>query len=274
MDNRPIGVFDSGLGGLTAVKELESILPGENIVYCGDTGRVPYGTKSPETVTRYTRQIIRFLKSMQVKAVLAACGTVSSVAGHVGTRSGLPYFDVVTPTVKAALSKTRNGKVGVIGTATTIASGSYHSAIHKINPDIEVFEQPCPMFVPLVENGFISPQDEVTRLVAERYLNVLKPAGVDTLILGCTHFPIIAPTISAVMGNSVSLINSGKEGALALSEYLAQKDLLSDGAAASEYRYFVSDAPESFSSVAAVFLGHSVRGITKRIHLEEYEYAE
>lgn len=274
MDNRAIGIFDSGLGGLTAVKELEAILPHEDIIYFGDTGRVPYGSKSPETVIRYTRQITRFLKEKQVKAVLAACGTVSSVAGEAGRQAGLPYFDVVLPTVKAAISRTRNGKIGVIGTATTIASGSYRNAIREIDPKIEVFEQACPMFVPLVENGYIAPQDEVTRLVCERSLGALRPTEADTLILGCTHFPIIAPTISSVMGKSVTLVNSGKEAALALSQYLRQENLLSNGMKQPEHHYFVSDSPEGFSSVAAIFLGHSVRGITKRINIEEYEYAE
>lgn len=274
MGNLPIGIFDSGLGGLTAVKELEAVLPHEDIIYFGDTGRVPYGSKSPETVIRYTRQILRFLKEKRVKAVLAACGTVSSTAGEVGRQSGLPYFDVVLPTVKAAVARTHNGKIGVIGTSTTIASGSYRNAIQALRPDIEVFEQACPMFVSLVENGYISPQDEVTRLVCERSLGALKPTGIDTLILGCTHFPIIAPTISSVMGKSVSLVNSGKEAALALSGYLREESLLSDSTAQPEHHYFVSDSPEGFSNVAAIFLGHSVRGITKRINIEEYEYAE
>lgn len=274
MDNRAIGIFDSGLGGLTAVKEMEAILPHEDIVYFGDTGRVPYGSKSPETVIRYTKQIVKFLKEKKVKAVLAACGTVSSVAGEAGNRAGLPYFDVVGPTVKAALNRTRNGKIGVIGTSTTIQSGSYRKAIHKMDPSIEVFEQACPMFVPLVENGYIAPQDEVTRLVCERSLCALRPTGADTLILGCTHFPIIAPTISSVMGKSVTLVNSGKEAALALSRYLRQESLLSDSEDRPEHRYFVSDSPEGFAGVAAIFLGHSVRGTTKRINIEEYEYAE
>lgn len=270
MDNRPIGVFDSGLGGLTAVKELEKILPRESIVYFGDTGRVPYGTRSRETVRGYARQDMKFLISRDVKAVLAACGTVSSTAGDIGASLPVPYFDVVAPTAKAAAAASKNGKIGVIGTSATIHSDSYRRALLAIDYKLEVYPQACPLFVPLVENAFISPQDEVTRLVAERYLAPIREAGVDTLILGCTHYPIISAIIASVMGRNVTLIDSGREAALALAASLQERDLLCDGAAPRRADYYVTDAPESFTNVAELFLGHSVEGRTERINIENY----
>lgn len=270
MDNRPIGVFDSGLGGLTAVKELEKVLPRESIVYFGDTGRVPYGTRSRETVRSYARQDMDFLISREVKAVLAACGTVSSTAADIGAGLPVPYFDVVVPTAKAAAAATGNGKIGIIGTSATIHSDSYRKALLGINYKLEVYSQPCPLFVPLVENAFISPQDEVTRLVAERYLAPIRESGVDTLILGCTHYPIISATIASVMGRGVTLIDSGREAALALAAALREQDLLCDGSAPRQADYYVTDAPESFTGVAELFLGHSVEGRTERINIENY----
>ena len=270
MDNRPIGVFDSGLGGLTALKELELALPGESLVYFGDTGRVPYGSRSREIVRTYAAQDMSFLLSKNVKAVLAACGTVSSTAADLGAALPVSYFDVVTPTAKAAAAATKNGKVGVIGTNATIHSDSYRKALLAERSDLEVFSVPCPLFVPLVENAFVSPQDEVTRLVAERYLAPLREAGVDTLILGCTHYPIIAPIIGSVMGRGVTLIDSGKEAALALSHALRERELLCDGTQRRTVSYFVTDTPENFAAVAELFLGHPVSEQTERINIERY----
>ena len=268
MDNRPIGVFDSGLGGLTAVKELESALPGESIVYFGDNGRVPYGTRSRETVRGYARQDMAFLMGQGVKAVLAACGTVSSVAADIGAELPVPYFDVLSPTAQAAQAATRNGKIGVIGTSATIASGSYERALKGIDPSLEIYPQACPLFVPLVENGFVSPEDPVTRLVVERYLVPLKEQGVDTLILGCTHYPILRQTIAQVMSDSVTLIDSGREAALALATELKDWDLLADTAQTRKVDYFVTDNPEGFRGVAELFLGHSVEGELHRVTIE------
>lgn len=270
MNNCPIGVFDSGLGGLTAVKELERILPKESIVYLGDTGRVPYGTKSRETIRGYAKQDMSFLASQNVKAVLAACGTVSSTSRDIGEALSVPYFDVVVPTARAAAAATKNGKIGIIGTNATIKSDSYRKALLEINGGLEIFSQPCSLFVPLVENGFISPQEEITRMVSERYLAPLRDAGVDTLILGCTHYPIISETIAAVMGSDVKLINSGREAALALADDLKERGLLCDGSAKRSASYYVTDTPESFVSVAELFLGHSVEGRTERINIENY----
>ncbi|MEF2801028.1 MAG: glutamate racemase [Acutalibacter sp.] len=270
MDNRPIGVFDSGLGGLTAVKQLEQVLPGESLVYFGDTGRVPYGSRGKDTILRYARQDMDFLLAQNVKAVLAACGTVSSVARSVGEALSVPYIDVIGPSARAAAAATKNGKIGVIGTAATIASDSYRSALLRINHKLEVYPQACPLFVSLVESGFVSPQDEVTRLVAERYLAPMRAAGVDTLILGCTHYPIIAPTVAGVMGRGVTLIDSGREAALALAQALKERDLLCDAGHRRQASYFVTDTPENFLNVAELFLGHSVEGRTQRIDIESY----
>lgn len=268
MDNRPIGVFDSGLGGLTAVKELEKALPRESIVYFGDTGRVPYGTRSRDTVREYARQDMAFLMRQNVKAVLAACGTVSSTAADIGAALPVPYFDVVAPTARAAAKATKNGKIGVIATHASIQSGAYRRALLLENYKLEIYSQACPLFVPLVENAFISPQDEVTRLVAERYLCSIREAEVDTLILGCTHYPIIAPTIASVMGRGVTLIDSGREAARALAASLRDKGLLCGGDQPRKARYFVTDAPGSFSGVAELFLGHSVENGAEQINIE------
>ena len=270
MDNRPIGVFDSGLGGLTAVKQLEQVLPGESLVYFGDTGRVPYGSRGKDTILRYARQDMDFLLAQNVKAVLAACGTVSSVARSVGEALSVPYIDVIGPSARAAAAATKNGKIGVIGTAATIASDSYRSALLRINHKLEVYPQACPLFVSLVESGFVSPQGEVTRLVAERYLAPVRAAGVDTLILGCTHYPIIAPTVAGVMGRGVTLIDSGREAALALAQALKERDLLCEEGHRRQASYFVTDTPENFLNVAELFLGHSVEGRTQRIDIESY----
>ena len=270
MDNRPIGVFDSGLGGLTALKQLESLLPEESVVYFGDTGRVPYGSRDRETILRYARQDMDFLLSQNVKAVLAACGTVSSVARSVGEALSVPYVDVIRPCAQAAAAATQNGRIGVIGTAATIHSDSYRGALLAIQHKFQVFPQACPLFVPLVENGFVSPQDEVTRLVAERYLSPIRAEGVDTLILGCTHYPIIAPTIAGVMGRGVTLIDSGREAARALARVLRDNGLLCAPGHRREVRYYVTDTPENFLNVAELFLGHSVEGRTQRIDIENY----
>lgn len=270
MDNRPIGVFDSGLGGLTAVKELMRIMPNEKILYFGDTGRVPYGTRSKDTIVHYAKQDMHFLMEHDVKAVLAACGTVSSTARAEGEKLPVPYIDVLRPTAKAAVAMTKNKKIGIIGTSATIASGSYRREILLMDPEIEVYEQACPLFVPLVENAFVTPQDEVTRLVAERYLGSVREKGVDTLILGCTHFPIISATIRSVMGRNVKLIDSGREAAIGCREILMQNDLLCSQEQEPNYAYYVSDSTQSFMNVAELFLGHSLSGKVERIDIEKY----
>ncbi|NLG92092.1 MAG: glutamate racemase [Clostridiales bacterium] len=270
MDNRPIGVFDSGLGGLTAVKELLRILPKENIVYFGDTGRVPYGSRSRETIMKYAKQDMAFLQSKNVKMIIAACGTVSSVASGIGDNLSLPFTGVLKPTAAAAAAVTKNKRIGIIGTTATIRSGSYRRELQAIDPRIEVFEKDCPLFVPLVENGFIDDGEEVTRLIAERYLAPLKDAGVDTLIMGGTHYPIIRSIISGVLGSGVTLIDSGRETALFCAETLKAKGLLSGRAEEGDCSFFVSDRVEGFSQIAGIFLGRNIKHEVSHVDIDLY----
>lgn len=268
MNNAPIGVFDSGLGGLTAVRELHRLLPNESIVYFGDTGRVPYGNRSRETIRRYAEQDMKFLLSERVKLVIAACGTVSSTASDIGEALPVPYTGVVRPAAQAAAAATVNGKIGVIGTAATICSGEYRRLLNELASKAQVFEQPCPLFVPLVENGFISPDDQITTLTVERYLKPIREAGVDTLILGCTHYPIIAPVIARYMGDGVRLIDVGAQTAHRAAQLLEQNSLLSDSTEAGECRFFVSDRTEDFSAVAGIFLGTDISGTVVRVDID------
>ncbi len=270
MDNRPIGVFDSGLGGLTAVKELLQIMPHENIVYFGDTGRVPYGSRSRETIIKYAKQDAAFLKSNNVKMIVAACGTVSSVAGSIGDGLGVPFAGVLRPTVAAAAAATGNRRVGAIGTTATIRSGSYRRALAEIDREIEVFDRDCPLFVPLVENGFIADDDQVTRLVAERYLAPLREAGIDTLILGCTHYPIIRRIIEDVMGSNVALIDSGRETALYCAKVLKEQGLLCDRESDGDCSFFVSDRVEGFARIAETFLGRDIKNDVSHVDINLY----
>ena len=257
MDNRPIGVFDSGLGGLTAVRHLREILPNENIVYFGDTGRVPYGTRSRDTIRRYALEDCQLLLEKDVKFIIAACGTVSSVAYDILDALPVPAIGVVQPTASAALAATRNGRIGILGTTATIRSASFERALKSIDAQINVTATACPLFVSLVESGWILPDDDVAVPMVRRYLTDVKSAGIDTLILGCTHFPLLSPIIQEELGNQVTLIDSGRETAIACAESLKNTDSLAQrevGTAA----YFVSDQPEGFSHVAEIFLGQSV----------------
>jgi len=271
MSSKPIGVFDSGLGGLTAVKELLHVLPHENIVYFGDTGRVPYGNRSRETIIKYAEQDAGFLLSKGVKMLIAACGTVSSVASELGGRFCVPFTGVVAPTAAAAAATTKNGNIGVIGTTATIRSGSYKRALQKISSNIKVFEQDCPLFVPLVENDFLSPDDPVVTMVAERYLTRLKENGVDTIILGCTHYPMLKAAISKVMENRVTLVDSGRETALYAAQLLRENGLLNtENMAEGKCSFYVSDQPDGFTHMAGMFLQKEVTGDVHRIDIEQY----
>lgn len=274
MDNRPIGVFDSGLGGLTVVRQLMRLLPSEDIVYFGDTGRVPYGNRSRETLIKYTRQDCRFLLGQNVKRIIAACGTASSVAPHVLRSLPVKAGGVVEQAADAAVRATRNGKIGVLGTQATIHSGSFQGRIGEQRPDAAVYPQACPLFVPLVESGWIGRDDEITILTARRYLEPLKAAGVDTLILGCTHFPLLAPIIGDVMGENVVLIDSGKTAAEDCARQLRQDDALNRTKKAGELHFYVSDRPENFLSVASIFLGGEVTGDIHTLDIEQVDGAE
>lgn len=260
MDNRPIGVFDSGLGGLSAVRHLQDLLPGENIIYFGDTGRVPYGTRSRDTIQRYADEDCNLLLSKDVKYIIAACGTVSSVAYELLSKLPVPAIGVVEPAAKAAAAATSNGKIGILGTVATIRSASFEKALLNINPNFSITATPCPLFVPLVENGWIDIDDAVAIPMARRYLSAAKQAGVDTIVLGCTHFPLLAPIIRKEMGEQVTLIDSGAETATLCADQLRQADALSDQFKGTT-RYFVSDQPEGFSHIAEIFLGHPVENV-------------
>lgn len=251
MDNRAIGVFDSGLGGLTAVRRLHEIMPEERIIYFGDTGRVPYGTRSAETILQYTRQDVRFLRSHDLKAIIVACGTVSSVAlGTVARENAdLPMFGVVEPASARALAQTKNGRIGVLGTPGTIRSGAYETCLRQHREGLTIFACACPLFVPLVENGRVRPGDVVIETVAREYLTDLREAGVDTLILGCTHFPLLREVIRGVMGDGVALIDSGAAAA-----EFAKTQVEPAQAGGGGTRYFVSDDPDAFAGYAALFL--------------------
>ncbi len=270
MNNNAIGVFDSGLGGLTAVREILNILPNENIVYFGDTGRVPYGSKSNTTISKYALQDARFLKSQGVKMIVAACGTVSSVAPNLTEELRLPYTGVVYPTCFTAINTTKNGRIGVIGTAATIASHSYKNRIRQKHPEFTVIEQACPLYVPLVENGITDPDDEIVQLVVKRYMAVMKENGVDTIILGCTHYPLLSEAISREMGADVSLIDSGKETALYTKKILEENDLLRTDTADPTASYYVSDTPDDFERYAGIFLRRNIHNCVQQINIEEY----
>ena len=268
-NNKPIGVFDSGLGGLSVVKELKSILPNENIVYFGDTGRVPYGTKSKSTIIKYAIEDEKFLLSKDVKMVIAACGTVSSVASHTGKKLPVPFVDVVLPTAKAAVSATKSMKIGILGTTATIKSQSFEKAIKKLNKNISTFSIACPLFVQLVESGWFHRDDEVAVAAAKRYLEPIVQAGVDTIILGCTHFPILSDVISDVVGDDVCLINSGKCAANAAAQLLSEKDMISLNKKG-KTTFYVSDKPDSFSKTASYLLGDDIGVNVKLANASDY----
>ena len=242
----PIGVFDSGLGGLTAMRWLVKLLPGEDFVYFGDTARLPYGAKTPETILRFARQDIRFLLSHQVKMVVAACGTVSSVGGNcLGDEFGIPYTGVVLPSVQSALQATQNGKIGVIGTLATVKSGSYEKELKKLNSSVEVISAPCPLFVPIAEGGYCSPDHPITKAVVAEYIQPLKKTGIDTLILGCTHYALLEEAIARELPG-VTLIDSGHATAEAVKELLKNKGLLEDKKEGGHLSFYVSDRPDEF----------------------------
>ena len=210
MDTRPIGVFDSGLGGLTAVRQLRRLLPGEDIVYFGDTGRVPYGSRGHDVIVRYAQQDIRFLLSQNVKFIMAACGTVSSTYPSAeAAQLPVPYTGVIGAAARAAAAATKNKRIGVIGTAATIRSDSYATQLKDLVPGVQIFARACPLFVPLVENGYVN-GDKVTQLMIEEYLTPVRDSGIDTLILGCTHYPLLKKMIGDFVGDSVTLIDPGK----------------------------------------------------------------
>jgi len=255
----PIGVFDSGIGGLTVVRELLRQLPHERVIYFGDTARVPYGPKSPDTVRRYSREIASFLTGQDVKAIVVACNTATAHALEALQREHtVPVIGVVEPGARAAVAATRRGELGVIGTAGTIGSGAYERAIRAIAPDVDIVARACPLFVPLVEEGWLD--TEATRLIAREYLGPLRAAGIDTLVLGCTHYPLLKPLLGRLLGPHVTLIDSAHETAAETARVLESRGLLNPASPDDRltHRSIASDAPDHFLRLAQRFLGSAI----------------
>lgn len=253
----PIGVFDSGIGGLTVVHALMRRLPHESIVYFGDTARVPYGNKGPETVQRYSREIADFLESQGVKAIVVACNTATAHAlPMLRAERTLPVIGVVEPGARAAVAATRSGAIGVIGTLGTVKSGAYDRAIHALHPDARVAGQACPLFVPLVEEGWTD--RAATRLVADEYLEPLVHAHVDTVVLGCTHYPLLKPLLHELLGPTVRLIDSAEETAAETARVLHDRGLEAPAGAVPVHRFFCSDEPSRFLALGQRFLGSAI----------------
>lgn len=270
MDNRPVGMFDSGLGGLTAARKIRSILPSEDIIYFGDTSRVPYGGRSREILLKYARQDVRFLRSFDIKAIVVACGTVSTTClPQLQAENDLPVLGVVEPACRRAVAVSKTRHVGLIATAASVRSGTYEQIIHALDPDVTVTARACPLFVPLVENGRFRPGDTVIETVAREYLTPLRDTGIDTLILGCTHYPLLAEVIAGVMGSGVTLIDSGASAARALRQTLSDKDLLAQRASGTLTLY-ASDQPQDFGALAPQFLRRPLEGAVLPVDIERY----
>lgn len=272
-DKRAIGIFDSGVGGLTVAKEVFRFLPQEQVVYFGDVGRTPYGGRSKEIITHFTRQDLTFLIEQNVKFIICACNTVSAVAlDEVRSDYKIDMIGVIEPGAKAAVETTKNGRIGVIGTQATIISNAYARQIHKLDAKMKVFSLACPLFVPLVEEGYID--KEATHLIARDYLQTMRDVDIDTLVLGCTHYPLLKEVISEVMGEKVKLIESGGVIAKVVKDFLSNHDLLNpiapqNPAAMGEHSFFVSDVPDKFTNLASRFLGEPVDKVT-RVDISEY----
>lgn len=249
-----IGIFDSGVGGLTVLREIIRSLPQEDTIYFGDTARVPYGTKSPETVSRYAHEITSFLVRRDIKLLVVACNTASAVALPSLKRSfPIPVVGVIEPGARRAVEVTRSGRIGVIGTAGTIRSSAYTRAIKRFKPGAEVLTRACPLFVPLAEEGWTD--NEVARLTARSYLQELRDAGVDTLVLGCTHYPLLKPVIAEIMGPQVTLVDSAEETARTVAAILADEQQVRPLSEIGNHHYYVSDIPAGFIRVGNRFLG-------------------
>ncbi len=263
----PIGVFDSGIGGLTVVKRLRSFMPSENIIYFGDTARVPYGTKSNDTVIEYSIQNAEFLIRKNVKMIIVACNTASSVAlDELRERFDVPIIGMIEPGAQLALKKTENKKIGVIGTTATVSNKAYSHKLSELDGMVTTLEKACPLFVPLAEEGWTD--HEATKIIAEEYLEELKDSEIDTLILGCTHYPILADVIQNVMGENVNLIDSGTAAAYLIEDYLHGRNLINDSNLQGECEFYVSDLPNKFKEIAERFLGRKLVNVHK-IDLEE-----
>lgn len=271
MDARAIGVFDSGMGGLTTVRELIYRLPGEDVIYFGDTGRVPYGSKGAETVVKYARQDVAFLRTFDLKAIVIACGTVSTTALEVLTRENpLPIIGVVEPAARAAVYATKTGRIGLVGTKTTIASGAYERTLRQLMPQVQVTARACPLFVPLVENGRYQPDDPLVKMVVAEYLEPFRTAKVDTLVLGCTHYPLLWEAIADYLGPEVTLISSGAACVDTVAQLLEERDMRNPKKQGGRRQYFASDSAADFSALGSIFLGEDIQGQAEQIAIERY----
>lgn len=268
MSWKSIGIFDSGVGGLTVLKEIVRAVPQEDTLYFGDTARVPYGTKSPATVVRYSEEITAFLVKRDIKLLVVACNTASAVAlDELKKHYPIPIVGVIEPGARRAAAVTSSGKVGVIGTEGTIKSSAYAKAIKRINPEIEVLTRACPLFVPLAEEGWVD--NDITRMTAHSYLDGLRDAGVDTLVLGCTHYPLLKGVIAEVMGPGVKLVDSAEETARTVADILRSQGLLRPDTEQGNHHYFVTDVPAGFIRVGNRFLGGRL-GDVHQVSLDEY----
>jgi glutamate racemase len=265
--NSPIGIFDSGVGGLTLLKGIKSTLPNENLIYLGDTARVPYGTKSPKVIQKFSLQIAAFLEKQGVKTIVVACHTASSTAlNQLKAKIQIPVVGVIEPAAKKAIDTTKNKKIGIIGTKTTIDSESYQALIKKIAPSISVTTVSAPLLVPLVEEGWLT--KEITESVLREYVTPLQKRQIDTLILGCTHYPLLKPLFTKVLGTSVAIIDTSIETAAYLKNLLKKESLLNTSSQPPQDHFYVSDAPEKFSKSAELFLGQKLKTV-ELINLEE-----
>ncbi|MGB8658256.1 MAG: glutamate racemase [Candidatus Zixiibacteriota bacterium] len=264
----PIGIFDSGLGGLTVAKRIFELLPNENVVYFGDTARFPYGPRSKEIIRKFSFQDANFLLSQKVKFIVVACNTASSLALEpLRRRYQVPLIGVVEPGASAAAGATKNGKIGVIGTVGTIHSRAYQNAIRQLNSQLKVYSLPCPLFVSLAEEGYVNKR--ATRLISEEYLSPLVKKGVDTLVLGCTHYPLLKNVISKTMGGKVRLIDSADEVAKKVRDFLSQHQLLRTTDGKAFRMFYVSDVPDRFIEVGQRFLRAKIEKV-KRIDIDKY----
>lgn len=263
INNNSIGIFDSGVGGLTVLKEVNKMLPAENIIYLGDTARVPYGIRSPETVTRYSFECAGFLLSQKIKLLIVACNTVSAISLHeIQKKVSIPVIGVIEPGARAAAISTKNKKIGVIGTEATIKSSAYTKAIKALDKDIDVFGLPCPLFVPLVEEGWTD--GVIAQLVAKKYLKDIIDWGVDTLVLGCTHYPLLKNVIKEIM-TDVYLVDSAIETAKIVKDVLQMQKMECGEGVKGSRRFYVTDSPEKFISIGERFLQDKIEKIEKII---------
>ena len=265
----PIGIFDSGIGGLTVFREVFRNLPGENIVYFGDTARVPYGNKSPETVLRYSRQIVRFLETEKVKAIVVACNTASALAlDALEKEIDLPILGVVRPGALVAADVTKNGRIGLIATESTVKSGLYEKMLKGLNPELSVFSKACPLLVPLVEAGWVD--DPITLEVVKRYLSELLDKEIDTLILGCTHYPLLRRMFRNYLGDTVTLVNPAYETAISLKKMLEDLNLKNPQEGKSVYRFFASDSTEGIENIVKAILPEDMTFTAGTVAIEDY----